>query len=104
MSRDSENLSAPPPGATPDPLAAALAQLEPTPPRLDRDRLMYAAGVESRRGTIRLWQATAGFLAAIGFAAGMAAKSASVVYVDRPASTVPAPDAHGPKDLPNTQR
>ncbi|MFO0805246.1 MAG: hypothetical protein U0791_19250 [Gemmataceae bacterium] len=57
----------------PDPLAEALARLEPAPAKLDRDRLMFAAGAESRRNTVRLWQAAAGFLAAIGFAAGVLA-------------------------------
>ena len=77
--------SLPPPGAEPDPLAVSLARLEPAPARLDRDKLMFAAGAESSRSTIRLWQATAGFLAAVGFAAGMLMKPPSVVYVEREA-------------------
>ena len=52
------------------PLADALSRLEPAS-GLNRDRLMFAAGAESRRSTIRLWQAAAGFLAAIGFAIGV---------------------------------
>ena len=106
MSREPDNVN-PPPEAKPDPLAASLARLEPAPPRIDRDRLMYTAGAESRRSTIRLWQATAGFLAAVGFFAGMAVKPPSiverVVVVDReagkpdpipePAPVSPAPVA-----------
>jgi hypothetical protein len=84
MSHEPENVNGiPPPVGQRDPLADALARLEPAPARLDRDRLMYAAGAASRRTTIRLWQATAGFLAAIGFAAGMAARQPSIVYIDR---------------------
>ena len=94
MPDEPDNVNAPP-----DPLECALARLEPAPARLDRDRLMYAAGAASRRSTIRLWQATAGFLAAIGFAAGMMAKAPSVVYVDRepvPAKVSPLPSENAP--------
>ena len=63
---------------TQDPLAEALARLAPAAAKLDRDRLMFAAGAESRRNTIRLWQAAAGFLAAIGFAAGVLAYTNSM--------------------------
>jgi hypothetical protein len=89
MPDDAENVIDPPP----DPLAEALARLQPAPVRLDRDRLMYAAGVESSRSTIRLWQLTAGFLAALGFAAGVLMYSNSVFTFDRnppPAKTSPA--------------
>jgi hypothetical protein len=68
----------------PDPLAEALARLEPAAARLDRDRLMFAAGAESRRNTIRLWQAAAGFLAAIGFAAGVLAYTNSTTPFRNP--------------------
>jgi len=97
MSHEPDNVNAtPPPGAMPDPLAEALARLEPAPARLDRDALLYAAGAESRRSTIRLWQLTAGFLAAVGFMAGMAAKQPPIVYIDRdspPADVSPKPPA-----------
>lgn len=84
-----------------DPLAESLARLEPAPVRLDRDRLMFAAGAASRRATIRLWQATAGFLAAVGFMAGMAVKPASVVYVDRePAPAKAEPSEKAPPTSP----
>ena len=95
MPNEPENVNALPA----DPLVEALAKLEPAPARLDRDRLMFAAGAASRRSTIRLWQATAGFLAAIGFMAGMAMKAASVVYVDRepaPAKVTPMSDEKVP--------
>ena len=95
MPDEPDNVNSPP-----DPLERALARLEPAPARLDRDRLMYAAGAASRRSTIRLWQATAGFLAAIGFSAGMLAKPASVVYVDRepvPAKVSPLPSEKAPE-------
>lgn len=83
MSHDPDNLNPPLPGARPDPLAAALSQLEPAPARLDRDRLMYRAGAESRRWVVRLWQATAGFLAALGFAAGAQVYLRPPVVVER---------------------
>lgn len=83
MSRDPEKVNIPPPGLPPDPVARALAALEPAPARLNRDRLMFQAGAESRRTVIRLWQATAGFLAAMGFAAGMYCRGPSVVYIER---------------------
>ena len=75
----------------PDPLAQVLSRLEPAPAAIDRDRLMFAAGAESRRATIRLWQATAGFLAAIGFAAGvwMYSNNASPFTRTPPARVVP---------------
>ena len=76
----------------PDPLAEALSRLEPAPVRLDRDRIMFAAGAESRRNTIRLWQATAGFLAALGFTAGVLIYSNTTSPFDRsppPAKTSP---------------
>jgi hypothetical protein len=79
MPDDPEKMIDPPP----DPLAEALARLQPAPARFDRDRLMYTAGVESSRSTIRLWQLTAGFLAALGFAAGVLIYSNSVFTFDR---------------------
>jgi hypothetical protein len=101
------------PPAQPDPLAEALADLEPAPPELNRDRLMFAAGAESRRPVVRLWQATAGFMVAVGYAAGMyfplSPKAAPtpperVVYVDRlvpaPASAEPPAPAPAPTPEP----
>lgn len=71
-----------------DALAEALVRLEPAPARLDRDRLMFAAGAESRRNTIRLWQLTAGFFAALGFTAGVLLYSNTTSPFDR---SVPPP-------------
>jgi hypothetical protein len=87
-----------PPHPPPDPLAAALAKLDPAPPAIDRDRLMFQAGAASRAPVIRLWQLTAGFLAAIGFAAGMFFRPPAVVervvYVEK--SAAPSPDRPPP--------
>ncbi|HEY2911243.1 MAG TPA: hypothetical protein VGI99_13415 [Gemmataceae bacterium] len=94
MSDDRDKVNVPPSQANSDPLVEALARLEPAAARLDRDRLMFAAGAASRRSTIRLWQAAAGFMAAVGFAAGMASK-APWLSVDRdppPAKVAPAND------------
>jgi hypothetical protein len=70
MSREPDNVTDLPPPGPPDPLARALARLEPAAAHLDRDRLMFQAGAESRGAVLRLWQFTAGVLAAVGFAAG----------------------------------
>lgn len=90
MSDVPQDLNRPPPAPGPDPLAAALADLQPAPAELNRDRLMFAAGAASQRPVARLWMLTAGFLAAMGFAAGMYVRPPTVVYVERPA---PAPSA-----------
>lgn len=99
MSHDPEPLSGPAPdprgtpgrsGLPPDPLAVALANLEPAPVAVNRDRLMFAAGAASRGNVIRLWQFTAGILAAAGFAAGgMYFSRPTVVYM--PPASYPAP-------------
>lgn len=83
MPDDLDKVNLPPPEAATDPLAEALARLEPSAARLDRDRLMFEAGAASRRNTIRLWQAAAGFLAAVGFAAGMTTHRSSIATADR---------------------
>lgn len=41
---------------TPDPLAIALAKLDPAPHGFNRDALMFAAGRESKTWTIKFWQ------------------------------------------------
>jgi hypothetical protein len=86
MSDVPQDLNRPPPAPGPDPLAAALADLQPAPAELNRDRLMFAAGAASQRPVARLWMLTAGFLAAMGFAAGMYVRPSTVVYVERPPS------------------
>ncbi len=94
MSDVPQDLNRPPPAPGPDPLAASLANLEPAPAEINRDRLMYAAGAASQRSVIRLWMLTAGFLAAMGFADGMYVRPPAVVYVDR------APPSAGPPTRP----
>lgn len=89
MSDIPQDLNRPPPAPDPDPLASALADLQPAPPALNRDRLMFAAGAASQRPVARLWMLTAGFLAAMGFAAGMYVRPATVVYIERPTPPVP---------------
>ena len=82
------------PPARRDPLAEALASLTPAAPELNRDRLMFEAGAASRANVIRLWQLTAGLLAAFGFAAGLMSRPPKVVEryvpVERAISPVPA--------------
>jgi hypothetical protein len=68
-------------------VAAALARLAPAPARLDRDRLMFAAGATSQRNVIRLWQLGAGVLMAAGLAAGLL--YAQSAFRDVPAVTAP---------------
>ena len=90
MSREHDPLTGDP-GRKPDPLVAALTKLEPAPVALNRDRIQFAAGAASRTSVVRLWQLTAGFLAAAGFAAGVYVRGPSVVYVDRPTPAEPVP-------------
>jgi hypothetical protein len=87
MPRDPDEMNTPPPLPPADAaVAAALARLAPAPAQLDRDRLMFAAGAESRRNVVRLWQFAAGILAAVGFAAG-------ILYVQSALREVPAATA-----------
>ena len=93
MSREPDNVTdLPLPGPPSDPLARALTRLEPAEAHLNRDRLMFQAGAESRRHVIRLWQFTAGLLAAVGFAAGARVYFyepevvEKIVYVEREAA------------------
>jgi hypothetical protein len=102
MSHDPEPLSGPPrnpgglpPPGPPDPLAAALARLEPAAPALNRDRMMFTAGAASRTTVIRLWQFAAGFMTFVGFFAGMNYADRSVVQADHPAPAAPGV-AHDP--------
>jgi hypothetical protein len=50
---------------TPDPLAVALAKLDPAPHGFDRDALMFAAGRASKERAVTLWQAVAGVALAV---------------------------------------
>jgi hypothetical protein len=87
MPHDPDEMNTPPPLPPADAaLAAALARLAPAPAALDRDRLMFVAGAESRRSVVRLWQFAAGILAAVGFAAG-------ILYVQSASRPVPAATA-----------
>jgi len=95
-----QDLNRPPPAPGPDPLAASLANLEPAPAALDRDRLMFAAGAASQRPVVRLWMLTAGFLAAMGFAAGMYVRPPAVVYVDRVPPSAGSPVAPAVTEMP----
>ena len=105
MTHDPDNRNSPDGHA--DPLARELARLEPAPAALNRDRLMFEAGAASRRPVVRLWQFTAGILAAAGFVAGMYFKPPSVVervvYVEaapEPPAPVPVPEVLTPAPLP----
>jgi hypothetical protein len=55
---------------TPDPLAVALAKLDPAPHGFNRDRLMFEAGRESKARAIWWWQliATLAAIASVIFA------------------------------------
>ena len=115
MSREPDNVNGlPPPGPPTDPLERALAELEPSEPRINRDRLMFQAGADSRRHVICLWQFTAGILAAVGFAAGArmyfddpdVIEVERVVYRDREVPAKPAPPKAiepNPEPLPRTR-
>jgi hypothetical protein len=101
-----EKVSTPPPVS--DPLTTALAALKPATEGLNRDGLMYAAGAESRHGVLRLWQAAAGFMAAVGFAAGMffrpgGVEREKIVYVEMPVVSAPSalPASNSPPEPVN---
>lgn len=86
-----EDMTVPPhPPPNRDPIADVLAGLSPAAPALNRDRLMFEAGAASRLPVIRLWQATAGFLAAIAFFAGWYFTPPRVVIQER-VITIPQP-------------
>lgn len=60
----------PDPPRTPDPLAIALAKLDPAPHGFNRDALMFAAGRESKARALTAWRmlALAALIAAAFFA------------------------------------
>src|SRR5262245_33520762 len=74
--------------STPDPnlnaTESALRALVPTPPRFDRDRLMYEAGRCTRRR--RVWPMASGFFAALS--ALLAVRIASVPEPEKTAPVV----------------
>ncbi|MBP3958483.1 hypothetical protein J8F10_24815 [Gemmata sp. G18] len=97
-----------PPNA-PDPLAVALAKLDPAPHGFEWNALMFAAGRESKARALAFWRTTSGVLAVIagGFAFAFFARSPVVVerqntvYVDRVAPTpTGVPAAPAPRPLP----
>jgi hypothetical protein len=98
------NPSDPPlPPTAPDPLAVALARLDPAPHGLEWHALMFAAGRESKARELRAWRAVAiaCALLACGFAAAFFVRPTVVierpVFVDRPAPRPqPAPPLSGP--------
>ncbi len=93
-----------PPNA-PDPLAIALAMLDPAPHGFDWNALMFAAGRASKARTLAFWRVIAGVCAtaACGFALAffvrppVVVERPHIVYVDR---AVPAP---APTDVPPTR-
>ncbi len=86
-----------PPDPEPDPIEAALGRLTPARSRLDRDRLMFQAGVNSVKArTARqwVWPAIAASLAALAVSESVLLATrprARIVVVQRP--VVPAQDA-----------
>ena len=99
-------MNTPPPNA-PDPLAVALAKLDPAPHGFDWNALMFAAGRASKGRALTFWRVVAGgcALAACGFAAALFARPVverdRVVYVERPAPAAPpAPKLEPPAPAP----
>ncbi len=94
----------PDPPTAPDPLAVALAKLDPAPHGFEWNGLMFAAGRASKARAVAFWQAVAGTcaLAAGGFAFAYFARPTSVtereriVYVDRTPAHAPAVPPAGP--------
>lgn len=64
------------PTPPPDPLAVALAKLEPAPHGLEWNALMFAAGRASKARALRFWQCVAGAcaLAAVALALALFAR------------------------------
>ncbi|MDY3559982.1 hypothetical protein R5W23_001181 [Gemmata sp. JC673] len=74
----------------PDPLAVALAQLDPSPHGFNWHALMFAAGRESKARALLFWRVVAGAcaLVAAGLAAALVFRPAPqpterIVYIDR---------------------
>jgi hypothetical protein len=99
MSTDSH-----PPKPPPDPLAVALANIDPAPHGFDWNALMFNAGRESKARALAFWRAAAALCAVVAaclFIALLARPVAIVerpVYLERPAPRVevPAPTAPAP--------
>jgi hypothetical protein len=92
-----------PPKPPPDPLAVALAHIDPAPHGFDWNALMFSAGRESKARALAFWRAAAAVCAVVAgclFIALLARPVALVdrpVYLERPAPRVevPAPRAPG---------
>jgi hypothetical protein len=97
-----------PPNA-PDPLAVALAKLDPAPHGFDWNALMFAAGRASKTRALAFWRVAAGIcaLAACVFAFAYFTQAPTVtervVYVERAPTTAPAP-ATAPLPIPGAPR
>lgn len=91
-----------PPKPPPDPLAVALAAIDPAPHGFDWNALMFAAGRESKARALALWRAAAGFaaLAAAGLLVALLARPVvvreRVVYAPAPPAPPPAPAPEPP--------
>lgn len=84
----------PPPA--PDPLAVALAKLDPAPHGFDWNALMFAAGRESKARALLFWRVATGVcaLVACGLAVALFLRPVPAVVVERPVYVeriVPAP-------------
>lgn len=102
----------PHPPNQPDPLAVALAQLDPSPHGFDWNSLMFAAGRESKARALLFWRVIAGVLgvAALGLAATLVLQPTPqpverIVYVERhtpapPKTEVTAPQVPTPTRKP----
>ncbi|HEY1189094.1 MAG TPA: hypothetical protein VGE74_15680, partial [Gemmata sp.] len=90
----------------PDPLAVALAKLDPAPHGFDWNALMFAAGRESKARALRFWRLTAGAcaLVACGLAVALFSRPARVpveriVYIGRTAPPAPGEPVVPPAPL-----
>jgi hypothetical protein len=98
MSTDSH-----PPKPPPDPLAVALARIDPAPHGFDWNALMFRAGRESKARALAFWRAAAALcvVVAAGLFIALLARPVRVlervVYFDKPAPRVEAvPPAPAP--------
>ncbi|MGL4422206.1 MAG: hypothetical protein ACRCZF_16170 [Gemmataceae bacterium] len=97
-SRDDETPLIPPGGT--DPLARALAKLEPQPAGLNREALLFAAGRAATNDSLRFWKR----LCLVQAMLVGGSLTLGVVYWDRPttAPTLPADSANRSGTSPNS--
>lgn len=86
-----------PPGA-PDPLAVALAKLDPAPHGFEWNALMFAAGRASKARALLFWRVAAAACAAVAVGFAVAYFTRPPVVVERvvhvePGAPAPAPPA-----------